>query len=44
MVLFFDLGAGQILVKKSEKKSCLTIDFKKYFPQIMGVTLFNILP
>ena len=44
MVLFFVLGTQQILVKKSEKKSRFAIDYKKYFPQIMTTTLFNILP
>ena len=44
MVLFFDLGSQQILVKKSEKKSRFAIDFKKYYPQIMATALFNILP
>ena len=44
MVLFFDLGTQQILVKKSEKKSRFAIDFKKYYPQIINVVLFNILP
>ena len=44
MVLFFVLGTQQILVKKSEKKSCFAIDYKKYFPQIMTPSLFNILP
>lgn len=44
MVLFFVLGTQQILVKKSEKKSRFAIDYKKYFPEIMNVTLFNVLP
>ena len=44
MVLFFVLGTQQILVKKTEKKSGFAIDFKKYFPEIIAISLFNILP